>query len=194
MIEHNKYLVSSHWSSHIPSYSPFSVADPDFPDPQAKTSKGEPVGASVDFATWTEQVRQRCNFDAGAISRGLVRQGSKDLTERQDAQHMCYMVGPWSLVNLTVRNDREITVTKLIHGGLTSYWVRSSHFFPGLPAGNHFDDFTVGVNAHLQDFPTFDDTRGIKTRLGLVDSIQVAGAQHSADERCLSSGCDNVQS
>ena len=39
----------------------------------------------MDFATWTEQVRQRCNFDAGAISRGLPRSGSKELIERLDA-------------------------------------------------------------------------------------------------------------
>jgi len=60
---------------------------------EAKTSKGEPVGASVDFATWTEQVRQRCNFDAGAISRGLVRQGSKDLTERWQVPSIQQMNG-----------------------------------------------------------------------------------------------------
>eukprot|EP00435_Cladocopium_sp_Y103_P039481 s1489_g10.t1 len=63
------------------------------PGKRKEAKKGEPVGASVDFATWTEQVRQRCNFDAGAISRGLVRQGSKELTERSHVPSIQQMNG-----------------------------------------------------------------------------------------------------
>ena len=85
----------------------------DFPDAsqgkKGEAKKGEAVGASVDFATWTEQVRQRCHFDAGAISRGLTRQGSKDLNERQDPQDMCC----WSMVNLRIGNAREIMKLQL---------------------------------------------------------------------------------
>ena len=48
---------------------------------KARKAKEMP-GASVDFATWTEQVRKNCHFDAGALSRGMKPKGSKEIERR----------------------------------------------------------------------------------------------------------------
>jgi len=49
---------------------------------KARKAKEMP-GASVDFATWTEQVRKNCHFDAGALSRGMKPKGSKEIERSQ---------------------------------------------------------------------------------------------------------------
>ena len=55
--------------------------------PQKARRAKENPGASVDFATWTEQVRKKCHFDAGALSRGMKPKGSKEIERRGRPMH-----------------------------------------------------------------------------------------------------------